>query len=314
MDDLSSITDRLRLLADPTRIRVLNLLAAEELTVGELASALAQGQSTVSSQLARLREAELVQDRRDGTRSFYRLGAAALANGERRFWDLLEEQLAEDPVLVADRERMERVVLARQGGSWVDRAAGSLDRRYVPGRSFETLAVGLSTLLELGDCIDMGSGDGSLLELLAPACRSLICLDQHEGMIAAGKRRMAATRSGRFRKVRFLLGDMHAPPLEDGCADSVLFLQSLQYADRPAQVIAAAAQLLRPNGACLLLTLGKHKDRRIQAEYGHRHLGFTPAMLRKWLSAAGFEVLVCERRGHDARSPQLPILVAHGRK
>lgn len=310
MKDLASITEHLKLLGDPTRLRVLHLLKREELTVGELSAALGQGQSTISSHLARLKEAGLVQDRRDGTRSFYRL-CSRPADDDRRFWQLLEGGLADDPTFAADRDRLEAVVLARCNGAWVDRAAGSLDRRYVPGRSFETLALGLSALLELGDCVDMGSGDGSLLELVAPASRALVCIDDHPGMIAAGERRVAASR---FENVQFVRGDMHDPPLELESADTVLFLQSLQYADRPALAIRAAARLLRPGGRCLVLTLGSHGDKRMLQDYGHRHLGFETARLRAWLEEAGLEVLRCERTGHDARSPQLPIVVALGRR
>jgi ArsR family transcriptional regulator len=306
MEGLAGITDRFRLLGDATRLRVLRLLQDEELTVGELAAALGQGQSTVSGHLARLREAGLVQDRRDGTRSYYRRSAAT-SGEEGRLFELLDERLEQDPVLLADRARLEQVVLARSDGSWVDRAAGSLDRRYVPGRSWESVALALSCLVDLGDCVDMGSGDGALLDLVAPACRSLVCIDNHAGMVEAGQKR---ARGAPHRQVRFLLGDMHEPPLPFGAADTVLFLQSLQYAADPKRALAAAARLLRAGGRCLVLTLGKHDDARLRQDYGHAHLGFAPAALRGLLQRAGLEVARCDAVGHDPRSPQLPIVVA----
>lgn len=311
MDDLTSITDRLRLLGDATRLRVLHLLKLEELTVGELAASLAQGQSTISTHLARLREAGLVLDRRDGTRAYYRIHGTATSPEAQGFWSLCEQRLAEDPTLVADRDRMEQVVLARHEGSWLDRAAGSLDRRYVPGRSFESLALAFASLLDLGDCVDMGSGDGALLEWLVPACRSLICLDNHAGMVESGQQRIVA---GKYEAAEFRLGDMHDPPLAAATADTVLFVQSLQYADNPGLALSASARLLRPGGRCLVLTLGPHEDRRITSEYGHLHGGFSVAKLKRLLQTAGLEVLRCDRVGHDARSPQLPILLAVGRR
>lgn len=306
MKDLAAITDRLKLLGDPTRLRVLHLLELEELTVGELASILSQGQSTVSAHLARLREASLVLDRRAGTRSYYRLNALGLDDSERSIWQLCAGKLLEDPILGADRDRMEQVVLARQAGSWVDRAAGSLDRRYVPGRSFESLSSAFSCLLDLGDCVDMGSGDGALLDFIVPATRSLVCLDQHPGMVESGQKRIAA---GKFQTAKFMLGDMHDPPLEDSSVDTVLFVQSLQYAKKPAVAVRSASRILRRGGRCLVLTLASHKDQRIQREYGHEHAGFAPAKLRRFFEDAGLTVQRCERVGQDTRSPQLPILL-----
>ena len=245
-------------------------------------------------------------DRRAGTRSYYRRNALGLDESDRSIWELCAGKLLEDPILGADRDRMEQVVLARQAGSWVDRAAGSLDRRYVPGRSFESLSTAFACLLDLGDCVDMGSGDGALLDFVAPATKSLVCLDQHPGMVESGQRRIAA---GKFDNAEFLQGDMHAPPLADASVDTVLFVQSLQYAEKPGVAISRAARLLRPGGRCLVLTLGAHKDQRIQREYGHEHAGFTPSKLRRFFEDAGLAVERCERVGQDTRSPQLPILL-----
>lgn len=311
MEDLSAITDRLRLLGDATRLRALHLLKLEELTVGELASVLAQGQSTISAHLARLRESGLVLDRRAGTRSYYRLNELGLAQDERAIWELCSGKLTEDPILASDRDRMEQVILARQEGTWVDRAAGSLDRRYVPGRSFESLSGAFACLMDLGDCVDMGSGDGALLDFIAPAARSLVCLDQHPGMVESGKKRIAARKR---EHADFILGDMHDPPLDAASCDTVLFVQSLQYADRPEKAVRGAAKLLRRGGRCLVLTLGAHKDQRIRREYGHQHSGFTPAKLRRFFEDAELTVLRCERVGQDTRCPQLPIVLGLARR
>ena len=253
----------------------------------------------------------MVLDRREGTRCYYRMPPELFDADGRALWDLLEHELERDPLLQADRDRMEEVILARRTGAWVDKAAGSLDRRYVPGRSFESVAAGLATLLELGTCVDMGSGDGALLELLAPACHELICVDRHPRMIEVGQ---ARAREGRLEHVRFVQGDMQEPPLGSDTADSVLFLQSLQYADQPDEALVTAHRILRPGGRCLVLTLGRHRESRLQKEYGHAHPGFTPAMLRKWLESAGFGNPVCRKAGYDHRNPGLPILVALGIK
>lgn len=311
MEALAALTERMKLLADPTRVRILSLLEAEELTVGEICDVLGQGQSSTSSHLSRLKDAELVSDRRNGTRSYYRFVAGQAGGIAHAIWEWLEARLAKDATLRADRERMEQIVLARQKGDWVDRAAGSLDRRYVPGRSFESVAVALSHLMDLGDCVDMGSGDGALIDLLLPGCRSLTCLDLHPRMVEHGQQRV---RERREHTLRFLEGDMHAPGLAPQSADTVLFLQSLQYAEEPRRALESAFAILRPGGRVLVQTLEKHTDERLLNEYGHAHAGFGRAALRGWLARAGFSALHVERAGHDHRLQHLALLVASGRR
>jgi DNA-binding transcriptional ArsR family regulator len=124
MEALSSLTERLKLLSDPTRVRILSLLEAEELSVGELCEVLGQGQSSTSNHLARLKEASLVSDRRNGTRSYYRFVRGREEDAGHAIWEWLEAKLASDPTLQADRERMEQIVLARHSGG-----LGSIGRR-----------------------------------------------------------------------------------------------------------------------------------------------------------------------------------------
>jgi ArsR family transcriptional regulator len=171
--------------------------------------------------------------------------------------------------------------------------------------------VGLSPLLDLGDCVDMGAGDGALLDLIAPSSRSMVCIDDHQGMVEAGNKRLAGSA---YEHVRFVQGDMHDPPLGDESADTVLFLQSLQYAAEPERALVAAARLLRPAGRCVVLTLGRHADQRLATDYGHRHLGFESEALSGWFVRAGLVCKRCELTGHDVRSPQLPILMGYAEK
>ena len=138
-----------------------------------------------------------------------------------------------------------------------------------------------------------------------------ITASQFDVMLSIGAVFSALTAVALFAHARFLKGDMHEPPLEAESADTVLFLQSLQYAADPERAIAAAGRVLRPGGRCLVLTLGEHRDERTLLEYGHLHPGFTAKRLRGWLAAAGLVVDRCELSGHDHRQPQLPILLAH---
>ncbi len=301
----------MKLLGDGTRLRILALLKEEELSVGELAAVLEQRQSTISTQLGRLKEAGFVQDRKEGTRSYYRIAESAIETSGWKIWELSYERLQKDPRLAADRERLARTLAARREGTWLDRAAGSLDRRWVPGRSWSTLALGLGRLLDLGVCVDMGSGDGALLPFLAPASQRLLCLDSHRGMVERGRER---AREGSWRNVEFLEGDMQSPPFEDLEADTVLWFQSLQYAEDPRAAIRAGCSLLRLGGRAVVLTLERHEDRRMLEEYGHMHPGFGRRSLKRWLEGAGMTGVTVERLGHEPKAPHLSLLLALGVK
>jgi ubiquinone/menaquinone biosynthesis C-methylase UbiE len=173
------------------------------------------------------------------------------------------------------------------------------------------VAVALAHLMDLGDCVDMGSGDGALIDLLLPGCRTLTCIDLHPRMVQHGQQRVQARKD---QTLCFLEGDMQEPPLAPQSADTVLFLQSLQYAEDPKQALASAFEILRPGGRVLVQTLQKHQDDRLLAEYGHVHRGFTKSSLRSWIERAGFESVLAEKAGHDHRMQHLALLVASGKK
>ncbi len=307
MNDLPALVDHLKLLGDRTRLRLLALIREEELSVGELSEILNQRQSTVSSQLSKLREAGMALDRREGTRSYYRF------RGDKRdeLWELITRSVGEDPVLGKDRERMEQVLLERRGGNWLDQVAGSLDRHWVPGRSFASLTFGLSLLLDLGVCLDMGSGDGALLSLLAPVADRLLCLDSHPRMVEMGRRRAL---EGKHHNVYFLRADMQHVPLREGTMDTVFLLQSLQYAQDPERVLGEAGRLTRPGGKCLVVTLEAHEDQRIYEEYGHVWRGFDKGSLEAWMKAAGFVEQRHSEVSADPRANHLKVLSLLGAK
>src|SRR5580698_6419383 len=243
--DLATASSVLRLLADPTRVRLLALLEREELTVAELASVLHLAQPRVSTHLAKLKEAELVRDRRAGVSAYYRANAEAdptLVALVATLRDTLS-----DALLREDFERLPAVLAQRASTEgWADTVAGDMERHYSPGRTWETLARSLLQLLATGDVLDIASGDGVTAELLAPHAHSIVCIDSSERVVEAAAKRLKT-----FTNVQVRQGDMHALELGEQRFDLVLMLHALTYAEHPAQAVAEAARVLRPGGRLL---------------------------------------------------------------
>ena len=312
MATLAAATELLRLLGDPTRVRLLALLDAEELTVAELTRITRLSQSRVSTHLGKLREAGLVRDRRAGAASYYRsLGEAQVPEEARRFWRELR-RTARDPLLEDDAARM-RSVLSRRDGPFrrPESVAGSMERRYSPGRTWEAALRGLIGLARLGDVLDIASGDGALASLVAPRARSVTCIDISPTPLAASRERMAVQE---VSCVRHLVADMHALPFADACFDHVLMLACLSYSSDPAAAIREAARVLRPGGNLVAATLERHRHRDRVAGYNHLQAGFEPAPLRRLLELAGLSVELCEVTSRERRPPHFQVITVHAGK
>lgn len=306
--DLATASNVLRLLADPTRVRLLALLEQEELTVAELAAVLHLAQPRVSTHLAKLKEAELVRDRRAGVSAYYR----AHSEGDERRRVLIGSlrESIEDALLREDAVRLTTVLAQRaheQG--WADTVAGDMERHYSPGRTWETLTRALLQLLDTGDVLDIASGDGVTAELLAPHARSIVCVDASKRVVEAAARRLAPLGNVRVRQ-----GDMHSLPLEDNRFDLVLMLHALTYSAQPAKAVAEAARVLHPGGKLLAVTLGKHDHRAVVEPFDHRNLGFTANGLCKLTRQAKLEVLSCNRLSRERKAPHFAVISLLARK
>lgn len=301
--DLQAAAQHLRLLADPTRVRLLLLLDYEELSVAELAAITQLAQPRVSTHLSRLREAGLVADRRDGVFVYYRIAQQPPTAPLEELWQLLRHR-TQDPLIRQDRKRVGQVLSQRRGeGTWADSVAGDMERHYSPGRTWEATARGMVHLLDPGDVLDVASGDGVLAELLAPRARSITCLDISERVVEAGRRRLE-----RFEHVTFEIGDMHALPVAEAGFDTVLLMHALTYTERPAAVFSEGARVLRPGGKLLAVTLQKHSHAKAVAPFNHLNLGFTRAQLETLAADAGLDVLACTVSAVEKRTPNFSVL------
>jgi len=307
--DLEGWSNRLKVFADATRVRLLALLEGEELTVAELSAITQLAQPRVSTHLARLKEAGLVRDRRAGVSAYYRFDDAALDPAQRALWQSISTG-SDDPLLRQDAERVAAVLATRAADqNWADSVAGDMERHYSPGRTWEALARTALPLLETGDVLDIASGDGVLAELLAPHAQRYVCIDTSPRVVAA-----AAERLRRFPNVEVREGDMHALPFADAGFDLVVLMHALTYAAKPAQAVAEAARMLKPGGRLLLSSLANHQHRAVVEAYGHSNLGFSAKDLRRFSTRAGLQVTSCETVTREKRPPHFEVISLIGVK
>ena len=293
-----------RILADASRQRLLLLLEAEELSVAELTEITGLAQSRVSTHLGKLRETGMVGDRRQGTTVFY----SALNDTDAtiaRLWKALRDDISSEDVH-SDRERMEEVLRRRKPGlTWAESVAGRMELHYSPGRTWQATAHALLPLLNLGDVLDIASGDGVLAAFLAPRCRSITCLDISPTLVEAGTERLKA-----HPQARYIQGDMHAIPLPDNSFDSLFLMHALTYSQKPAEVFAEIRRLLRPGGQAIISTLAQHAHQATVAGFDHVNLGFETDELKQLIEQAGLQTMQCELSLEESHAPYFGVITA----
>ncbi len=307
--DLEAHTALMSLFADPTRLRLLALLALEELTVTELTRVTRLSQSRVSTHLGKLREAGAVRDRKVGVSTFYRLEEERMTPAVLRVWEVVRGHV-DDALLDDDAGRCAEVVEARTDGrAWPDQVAGRMEHHYSPGRTWEALARGILGLIDLGHVLDIGSGDGVLAQLLAPRARAYTCVDSSQKVLAAAEDRLA-----RLKNLSFVTADMHALPMAPGSFDQVLMFHVLTYAERPQEALAEAFRVLRPGGHLVVVTLDRHEHVSVSAAYDHVNAGFSPDALCGLLTDRGFSVPSCDVSARERRKPYFRVVTAFAHK
>src|ERR671922_2305970 len=258
---MTSTINFLRLIADPTRLRLMLLLKQEELSVAELQQILGMGQSRISSHLAQLKRVGVVTDRRVGKNVYY--GANHNGHNAKR------ERVAEITRLLArelpegsrDRTSLKLVLQKRQDRArkYFDELAGKFGRGYVPGRSWQALAHTLITLLPPLTVADLGAGEGTLSQLLAKRARKVIAIDNSAKMVEFGSQ--LAKKHG-FKNLEYRLGDIEDPPIAKDTIDLAILSQALHHAIHPQQAGAAAHDILKRGGRLAILDLLSHRFER----------------------------------------------------
>ena len=308
---MASTLKSLRALSDPTRLRILALLEREEISVNELQEITRMGQSRISTHLGLLQEAGLVQSRRDGKRTFYKLQPAA--GPEQEIIQLAVRGAGELPEASSDQTNLRRIINLRneQAQVYFNQVAGRFDRSYGPGRSWQAFGHLLLRILPPLVVADLGSGEGLLSELLARRAKKVIAVDNSENMVTFGAKK--AKKNG-LKNLDFRLGDLENPPIEPRSVDLVILSQALHHAAEPAAAIRSAHKILRPGGQLLLLDLLKHDFERARELYGDRWLGFAESDLQHWLEAAGFKRIEISVVAREEEPPHFETILAGGEK
>jgi ArsR family transcriptional regulator len=299
-------------LSDPTRLRIVALLEKDELSVNELQEITRMGQSRISTHLGLLQDSGLVQSRREGKRTFYRLNPQA--NGDAgEFIELAIRGARELLEQESDQINLKRILNRRreQAQVYFNQIAGRFDRVYGPGRSWQAFGHLLLRILPPLVVADLGAGEGLLSELLARRSRKVIAVDNSEKIVAFGA---AKAKKNNLKNLEFRLGDLQNPPIEPHSVDLAVLSQALHHAEEPAKAIEAAYKLLKPHGQILILDLLKHNFERARELYGDRWLGFPESDLHRWLEEAGFKKIEISVVAREEQPPHFETVLASAEK
>src|SRR5712671_6297975 len=264
---MGSTLKALRALSDATRLRIVALLERDELSVNELQEITRMGQSRISTHLGLLLDSGLVESRREGKRTYYKLSSRA--NGGKEFIQLAFRGAKELSESSRDQINLKRILQRRREQAQLNfnQIAGRFDRVYGPGRSWQAFGHLLLRILPPLVVADLGAGEGLLSELLARRCKQVIAVDNSERIVAFGA---AKAKKNGLKNLEFRLGDLQNPPVEAGSVDLVILSQALHHAEDPAAALASAAKLLKPHGQILILDLLAHKFEKARELYGDR--------------------------------------------
>jgi ubiquinone/menaquinone biosynthesis C-methylase UbiE len=297
-------------LADPTRLRILALLRAMELSVGELAQLLGQSQPRVSRHVRILSDSGLIGRRKEGSWVYLQLadpGRTESLFATAEGLDAEAEQLFAADAARLDSIRADRAEAARRYFEAHAATWDSIRSLHIADVEIERAIASLLTDRPIGALLDIGTGTGRMLELFAPKAVSAIGIDRSSEMLRLARVKLeeAGISGASLRQ-----GDMYALPLGDGCADSIILHQVLHYAQQPGAAIIEAARVLAPGGRLLVIDFAQHDRAELKEQDAHLRLGFADDAMRGWFGSAGLELDRIERLGGG----ELSVILWRGMK
>jgi len=287
----AGLTAALKAAGEPTRLRILALLAEAELTVSDLTEILRQSQPRLSRHLRLLTEAGLVDRFREGSWAFFRLGERG---GTAEFARALIGRLkTDDAIVLRDRERLTAVRASRAAAAqnYFRRHAAEWDRirrLHVADAAVESAIRTALADKPIRSLLDLGTGTGRMLELFGADIERGLGLDLSLDMLALARARL--DRAG-LKHCSVRHGDIYDLALPRDSFDVVIIHQVLHFLDDSARAIAEAARVLRPGGRLLVVDFAPHDLEFLREEHAHRRLGFAAETVTQWLEAAGLDVL-----------------------
>ena len=304
---MASILKSLRLAGDPNRLRLMLLLEREELSVAELQEILGKGQSQISTHLAQLKQAGLVDDRRTGKNAFYRLMAP------RELMELLRRARPEVPEAEQDHEALRLALRRRQDKvrRYFDELAGKFGRQYMPGRSWKGIAEALLKLMPPLVIADLGAGEGTISQLMAQRAKKVIAIDNSEKMVEFGS---ALAKKHGIRNLEYRLGELEDVPIRSATVDVAFLSQALHHARHPERALAEAWRILKPGGQIAILDLNRHHFEEAREIYADLWLGFTELEIERYLKGAGFRNVETAIVHREQEPPYLETVLATGEK
>lgn len=289
----------LKAAAEPTRLRVLALLASGEFNVKDLTVILGQSQPRISRHLKLLTEAGLVERFREGSWVYFFI--TDRTSGGRLALKLLSFAVSADPILLRDRERAEALKKEREASaqSYFEAHAADWDRIRSLHVAEGEVEKAMGSALGPGPfdlLVDIGTGTGRMLELFATRYARGIGLDINQAMLAYARAKLA--RAG-IANAQVRHGDLYSLPLADGAADAVVMHQVLHYLSDGPRAIREAARVLAPGGRMVIVDFAPHDLEFLRTEHAHERLGFPGPLVAQWLEEAGLEVTgITDLAGH----------------
>lgn len=295
--------DIFRALADPTRLRVFQLLRAMELAVGEIAQVMGQSQPRVSRHIRILVEAGLVDRRKEGSWVFLTPGESPAARAMFAWFDAVppaeEEQLwiaadiARLTAVRADRAAAAASYFAEHAGEW-----DAIRSLHVPEAEVEAAMLRLLGDRPLGRLLDVGTGTGRMVELFGTGASAVVAIDRSPDMLRLARAKVPV--DGEAGKYRLMVGDFNALPLEDGAADTIILHQVLHYAQAPRAVIAELSRLLAPGGMLVIADFAAHDREELRTLAAHARLGFSDEQMTGWFRDGDIDMAATETLSGDA--------------
>jgi ArsR family transcriptional regulator len=299
--------DLFRALADPTRMRIVHLLWAMELAVGEIALVVGQSQPRVSRHIRILVDAGLVERRKEGSWVFLSICSEAPARALAAFLDAappspeemlwIEADLARLAAVRAERARAAEQFFATYAEQW-----DALRALQAPEADVEAAMTALLAGEPLGRLIDIGTGTGRIATIFAGSADQVLGIDRSAEMLRLARGKLAEEANG---KVRFMAGDFYDLPATDGSADTAILHQVLHYAQAPEKAITETARVLRPGGRLLVVDFAPHEHEELRLRDAHARLGFSDRQMSGWFAAAHLDLMTVEALAGDTLTVKL---------